>query len=651
MTLLRQLILVIVVLFVVLFTGTVYLSVRNTQTFLDNQLSTISDDTATSLALSVSPHVTQKDWIMVESMVKAVFDGGYYREVSVLDVAGKPVIERQATIRIDQVPQWFIRMFPLGTPRGEALISAGWLQAGSVVVSANPGLAYATLWHNSVEFFWWFLGVSLASLAFGLLLLHFILRPLAAVEEQAKAICDREYPVQRKIPWTLELRSVVEAMNRMTQKVRDMFAEQAEAMERVQSEAYRDAVSQLPNRRHFDMQLKHLVDTPEEFSTGALLFIELHDIKKLNEQRGYQAVDTLIAETAKLLETISEQHAHEPYLARLAGGTFAIIDAGASDEEAKQLAGALVAALPSLHEKGLSDESCIGHVGVARYSGQGVAQLLSEADLALRTAQSTGQNALHIFEQQSAGFDALTQSQWRTLLDDVIQHDRIELHLQPVHAADSNDVLHHEVLLRIRDAAGALIPAGLFIPMAKRLDMVSALDRLVVSHCVRRIAAGHAPSGLLSINVFPASIQDSAFVQWLTTLLEGNPEVKSRLMFEVPEYGVAEQLEPLRAWVDVLYSRGVRTAIDHFGRGLSSFSYLSTLKIDCLKVDGSYIRGIAENKDNQFLVDSLLTIAHGLDLTVIAESVEHDEDIAMLRKLGMDGVQGFGIAKPFPWQE
>ena len=216
MTLLRQLILVIVTLFILLFAGTFTISVNNTQKYLSAQLQTIAQDTATSLGLTLSPHFVDQDMITVESMVSAVFDSGYYREVVINDMDGKPLLERIAPVAIEGIPDWFIRLVPLETPRGESLIMAGWQQAGTISVAANPGQAYITLWNNSVYSFWWFLGSSLVVFGLGVLALRVVLRPLRAVEDQAKAICDREYPVQKKVPWTLELRSVVAAMNRMT---------------------------------------------------------------------------------------------------------------------------------------------------------------------------------------------------------------------------------------------------------------------------------------------------------------------------------------------------------------------------------------------------------------------------------------------------
>ncbi|WP_028456206.1 bifunctional diguanylate cyclase/phosphodiesterase [Chitinilyticum litopenaei] len=652
MTLIRQLIIVIITLFIVLFAGNIYLSVQSTREFLNNQLSTISQDTATSLGFTLSPHLAKNDLIMAESVVKAIFDSGYYREVVVRDVDGNTLVERMAPVSLAGVPPWFMRMFPLETPKGEALISTGWMQAGTVTVSANPGFAYATLWGNSVQSFWWFLVCSLGAFVLGVVLLHFVLRPLRAVEEQAKAICSREYPVQTRLPWTLELRSVVEAMNRMTQKVRDMFAEQAEAMERVRADAYRDPLTGLANRRYFDMQLRHLAETPELFHAGALIFLELRDLKQLNDKRGYQGVDTLIAHTGQLIERICREHASlDSFIARLAGGTFAIVLNGASEQDSESLAGDLVVALPGLVEQGLLDDANVGHVGIASYRGQPVPQLLADADLALRTAQGKGSNAMHRHEQGSAaGFEALSSSKWRELLQQVIQEKWFELHLQLVESCDGSKVLQEEVLLRIRNADGVMIPAGLFIPMAKRLDMIQEFDRMVVQAALQKLAQGGEGKTPLAINLFPSSIQNPGFMDWLCTELAAQPVLRQRLIFEVSEFGGSDQLEPLRQWVERMRELGVRTGLDHFGKGFASFGYLSTLKLECLKIDGSYIRGIADNKDNQFFVDSLVKIAHGLDITVIAESVENEADRKLLETLRLDGVQGFGVSRPCLWE-
>jgi LapD/MoxY periplasmic domain/Diguanylate cyclase, GGDEF domain len=336
MTLLRQLILVIVTLFILLFAGTFTISVHNTQKYLSAQLQTIAQDTATSLGLTLSPHFVSNEMIVVESMVSAVFDSGYYREVIINDMDGKPIVERIAPVEIEGIPDWFIRFVPLETPRGESLIMAGWQQAGTITVAANPGQAYITLWNNSVYSFWWFFGSSLLAFGLGVIALRIVLRPLHAVEEQAKAICDREYPVQKKVPWTLELRSVVAAMNRMTMKVRDMFQEQADAMERIRAENFRDQVTGLANRKYFDMQLRHLLADKETFHTGALILLQIKDLKRINDELGYIKTDALIAEMANLIKARCEALPNvESFAAHVAGADFAIVLSNVYEKDAE----------------------------------------------------------------------------------------------------------------------------------------------------------------------------------------------------------------------------------------------------------------------------------------------------------------------------
>lgn len=649
MTLLRQLIIVIVTLFILLFSGSFAISVNNTRTYLNVQLRTISQDTATSLGLSLSPHMAENEMIIVESMVNAVFDSGYYREVMVRAIDGKPLLERIQPIRIEGVPQWFVSMFPLETPRGEALIMAGWQQAGTVSVAANPGAAYATLWNNSVEAFWWFLGASVLTFGLGMVALHFVLRPLRAVEEQARAICDREYPVQKKIPWTLELRSVVVAMNRMTTKVKEMFDEQAAAMERLRAESYRDGLTGLANRRYFDMHLKQLIESGEEFHSGALVFLELKDFKAFNERRGYQAGDELLRETAKLIVAACEgQKALEYSAAHLAGANFAIILSGVSDRDALDVGERIVNALPRLREHGLVDMEEVGQAGIALYRGQGLAQFLAEADMALRAAQTKGANAVHMHEPKAVdAATAFSATKWTEFLRKVIDARSIVLHVQPVKGCAKRDqLLQYEALLRISGEDGKLIPAGIFIPMAKRLGLIQEFDKLVVSEVLLRLAAGRYGGTPVAVNLFPSSIQDAAFIDWLAESLRANAQAARLIAFEVTEYGALENIDALRLLVERVSEFGASTGLDHFGRGFSSFGYLSTLKIDYLKIDGSYVRSITQSRDNQFFVDSVTKIAHGLDLKVIAESVETEEEWGMLDTLRLDGVQGYGVGKP-----
>ena len=652
MTLLRQLVIVIVTLFSLLFAGSMVINVSNTRNYLNNQLRSISQDMATSLGLSLSPHIASNEMVVVQSMITAVSDSGYYREIILADVNGKTMFEKVQPLVIEGVPEWFVHLIPLETPRGEAFVMAGWQQAGTISISANPGYAYSTLWSNSIQALWWFLGASCFVFGLGLVALHFVLRPLRAVELQAKAICDREYPTQSTLPWTLELRSVVTAMNLMSAKVKEMFSAQAEAMERLRASTYIDVLTGLANRSYFDMQLRQITKARSSSSTNALIFLELAEFKNFNERKGYQAGDKLLRGCADLItETCNGMPNLDYFAARPSGANFAIVMQDTVREDAILLANNLSTALATLRDRGLTDRSDIGHFGISIHRGQSFEQVLSEADMALRAAQVEGHNAVHLSDASAEGeFGSYSASRWMEFLGQVLADNRISLVRQAcISCTDESRVLHYEALMRVRGDDQKLIPANIVIPMVKHLHLAQEFDRHVVTEALNRLLQPENANVVVAVNLFPMSIQDTGFLAWLSAALERHGEAAKRIAFEVTEHGITTNLDALRGWVERTAEFGARTGLDQVGKGFKSFGYLSDIKIDYIKIDGSYTRGIDQHRDNQFFIDSLVKYAHGLDIQVIAESVETREEWDMLKSLKVDGVKGYGVARPADW--
>ncbi len=648
MTLLKQLLAVIGLLFMLLFAGTFTLSIQNTRDYLNNQLRTISQDTATSLGMSLSQHMSKQDYVMIERMVSAVSDSGYYREVIVTDIEGKPIVNKTQQVNLNNVPKWFVEMFTLETPQGKALIMDGWQQAGMVKVLVNPGYAYMALWISVVQSFWWFAGMSVLASALGVVALHYILRPLRAVEAQARAICDREYPVQRKLPWTVELRSVVEAMNLMTRKVRDMFEEQSASIERLRSENYRDALTGLANRRYFEMQLNHLIKTGEH---GAVLLLELKDFKEYNNKRGYQAGDELLKNAAGFIDAICKAQPNLGYFtAHLSGASFAVVVYNTDEQEVSKLGKQLAHSLPRFKERGLVDSEEVGHVGVAMFSGQTYGEVMSAADLALRTAQQDGANAMHLIDPTKSGASAVnTSTHWGEVLREALQNNRLSLLLQPAKSCTDSDqkmILHYEALMRLTDEKGEVIPAEIYTQMANRHGLSMDFDRAMVTEVLARLVSRRYGDTPVAVNIFPASVQNKIFVDWLCAELAKVPDAASRLLIEIPEYGVVENIGALREFINKLSTYRTRIGLDHFGRGFSSFGYLSSLKLDYIKVDGSYVHGILESKDNQFFIESVAKVAHGLDIKVYAVWVENEAEWKLLVDLRLDGLLGYAVGRP-----
>lgn len=645
MTLSRQLIIVGILLFLLVFAGTFAISVNNTRNYISTQLESHAQDTATSLGLSLSPPMQENDILTMTSMVDAIFDRGYYREVAVVAIDGKPIIKRELPVRIEGVPEWFVDLIHLQTPEGKALVMVGWQQAARVSVWSNPGIAYARLWRATVGTFWWFLGSAMVMLGLGLVALRLVLKPLQAVEDQARAICNREFPVQTRLPWARELRSVVEAMNKMTIKVKDMLEEEVHVSERLRSQAYMDTVTGLANRNYFDTHLQHLLRSPDEFTAGALLLIELDDFKRYNEQRGYMAGDQLMRSVGAALGKICISF--QCFIARLGGADFAILIPNVGADEAERVAGQVSTVLRGMYEQGQTETEKVGHVGVALFRGQeSLAEFLSEADMALRAAQAEGPNAWHLFDKKDLKrADIHEASYWAERLHKVISDRQIILYFQPVKSCRDGSVLHQEALLRIQEPDGRLLNAGIFIPMAQKLGLSVELDKLVISHLKGIVDAGGEEGVRLAVNLSPSTVSDPGFIDWLCVELGQSPSLASRLIIELSERGAVDRLDAVRRLAEKVGALSVKVSLDHFGRDFVPFGYLSNLRIDYLKIDGSYIHGIDQNMENQFFVQTLVKIAHGLDIQIIAESVETRQEWETLQSLGVDAGQGYWLGE------
>lgn len=642
MTLRLQLVLTIMLLFVLMFAGVSVISVNNTRHFLVEQMASHAQDTATSLGLSLSPHMKQNDLPTMTSMVDAIFDRGYYRKIEVDSIHGEAMIHRVIPVKVEGVPAWFVNLVPLDTPEGKTIVMSGWRQAAVVLVSSHPGYAYQQLWRNSVDQFTWFSILAAATLILGFIALHFILRSLREVEIQANAISSREYLIQAKLPWTKDLRRVVEVMNKMATKVKQMFQEQESLVEMLRGESLLDPVTGIGNRRYFDARMDNLVRSQEEFYSGVLFLIALEGFRDYNEKEGFESGDALLRNIAEGLKAIADE-TRGGVLARFSGANFVLLSPNLGQDEtgavAERMTGLLRSAFPETALDG------IGHVGIALFEkGMSSSELLAEADMALRAAQGQGPLGWSRYEGKIAKTkDAPGANHWRSLLKSVIEDEGVVLHFQPVVSIHAEEILHHEVLLRIR-RENELLNAGIFMPMAESLGYSSRLDRLVVMKTLGFL--GENENRKFAVNLSVQSLREREFMDWLESQLQRLGSRAGRLRFELPEYDVVRHVDAVGEFIARMGRFGCGFGVDHCGRGFASFGYLGSLKIDYIKIDGSFVRNIERERGNQFLVQAIARIAHEVDISVIAEAVETPAERDTLVKLYVDGFKGYLIGKP-----
>jgi diguanylate cyclase (GGDEF)-like protein len=650
MTLYRQLIIFTLILFLLLFTGTWFAKLKSTRAFLIDQLESHAQDTATSLGLSISQHVVEDDMPAVESMVNAVFDRGYYRIVRFIDTQGNVLIERVLNVTIENVPQWFIRLVPLKIPEANANVMSGWRQAGTIYVKSHPGYAYKTLWEDVVRMTIWFVACGIFVLIAGGIGLRILLKPLNLVERQADAICKKKYEIQEPLPWTKELRRVAEAMNRMTYKVKEMFEEQAALCEGFRENAYIDSLTGLGNRRYFESQITARLDRRDSTAEGIVLLVQIRDLQQLNKERGFQAGDELLKRVATLLQESTEQYA-TCVLARLTGGDFGIFLPDVVSWDAEPIASGVANKLSQLATEQVTLTDNVGHVGASTYDcATTIGRLLSEADLALRAAQQAGPNRWDVRAiTEETEKRPLGQQQWKDALEKALQERRISLDAQPVVKTDDrNHVLHLEILARMIEESGNLLSAGVFMPFAERLGLVVSLDRIVLEE-VMRLNRNALGVDKIAVNVSPVSLRDDSFREWVYASLKNLTSDAPRILFECPEFGAVQNLSLVKEFRTLVREYGHGMGLDHYGQSFSHLGYLQSLRPDYVKIDRAYTGELkGEESDSRFFIGSLCSVAHSLDIVVIAEGVETEHQWEILKELKLDAIQGYVVARPEP---
>jgi diguanylate cyclase (GGDEF)-like protein len=648
MSLFKQLLIAICLFLVIAFSGSFMVSLESSRAQYVNQLRSHAQDAATALALSLTPNID--DPTMVELLVSSIFDSGYYASIRVIDLSNdKVIVERSGAPNDSKVPGWFVSLIGLDPAGGDAIVSRGWQQAARVEVVSHPMFAIAKLWDSALGSLGWLLVCGLVSAILGAMLLRRQLRPLDYMVEQSHAIGRREFLSLQELPRTPELRRVVQAMNQMVEKLKALFQENTDRSEKLRVESYQDSLTGLANRRYFEMQLNARVSNQEEASSGYLLLLRVKDLAGLNQRLGGKRTDELLKAVG---EQLVRQCARYPettnLITRSRGGEFAVLAPGLMRAEALQLAQNLESALLSLEATGASDVAPVAHIGLAPYSpGDSPLSLLGLADQALSQAESEGERSWSCIEHSAAMSLGDDQHAWNTLLDQALNQRRFQLFFQPVvDSRRTEHVLHYKVLSRLLDEQGQTIPAGRFLPWLERFGWSTRLDQLMLEQVMQQMLL-HDKS--LALNLSAATLADPAALNKVFEILRQHPRFGNRLTLEIGEEQLPEQTVLVQL-TRRLRELGYSLAVQRFGGRFSMIGNLAHLGLAYLKIDGSYIRAIDEESHKRLFIEAIQRAAHSIDLPLIAERVETEGELHVIREMGIQGVQGQLFGQPAPWQ-
>jgi len=421
-------------------------------------------------------------------------------------------------------------------------------------------------------------------------------------------------------------------------------------------QASHDEMTGLINRNEFERRAERLISISRENETEhALCFMNLDQFKVVNDTCGHIAGNEMLRQISTLLQ-------HEvrklDTLARLGGDEFGVLMEHCSLNHAHRVAASLLKAIQDYQftweEYSFPAGMSMGLVAITPTTSS-LTELLKNADAACYIAKDLGRNRIHVSHSEDSHLaHRHGEMQWVTRIYTALEEDRFCLFAQTIIPLNQSQGIHYELLLRMIDKDGKLIPPATFLPAAERYNLIENLDTWVVKKTFSFLADNTAflqRINFLSINLSGQTLADTAFLKFIIqqfreTGIEGN-----KICFEITETAAISNLNVAKKFILALKALGCKFALDDFGSGLSSFAYLKNLPVNYLKIDGMFVKDIVNDPIDHAMVKSINEIGQLMGLQTIAEFVENDTIKELLKKTGINYAQGYGIGKPTPLLE
>jgi EAL domain-containing protein (putative c-di-GMP-specific phosphodiesterase class I)/GGDEF domain-containing protein len=638
MSLIRQIWVLLIVTLLVAFVGSFAVWMVSSRGYLETQLQLKNADNAQALALSLSQQ--KGDMALMDVVVAAQFDTGFYQRIRLLEPSGKVLFDHAADphVQVTKAPAWFARLVPIESVPGTAEVTDGWRALGAVEVVSHVGFAHDQLWKGSVSTASLLLLLALVSGAVASQGVVRIRRPLQATVEQARALMERRF-ITVKEPGTPELASVTTAMNTMVNRLKVSFEDQALQVEQLRQQAHCDALTGVSQRAHFLAHLQSALVAEDGPSTGALYLIRLVDLGGINRHLGHRQTDDLLKALAVALRELT-QGVTRVALGRLNGGDFAVClhDGGAPPPQAEDVADML--------KRLFAEHATVGQavVGATRWSrGHAPSQVLAAADIALARAESRGHFAAVVSDSISGRGPVVGEDEWRRRLALALQQGRLRLVQFPVISA-AGKLIHQECPMRLQwEDGGDFESAAQWLPMAKRCGFLPQIDEQAVRLALTEIQRDSVPRG---VNVSAASLQDAGFAHRLGDILQNHVAAAKLLWLEVSEDAALAQFESVQALCQHCRPMGVKVGLEHAGEQLTRIEALFESGLDYVKLDGTIVQGLAGDVARRAFVSASVRMLHNLGLQVFAEGVNDDSDLTALWQCGVDGATGPAVRLP-----
>lgn len=467
--------------------------------------------------------------------------------------------------------------------------------------------------------------------------------PLTSLQEPLLQLARGDTSVRVTLAGDDEIRAIGHALNTTIAAIHQRDA----ALRHL---AENDPLTGLANRATFMHQMQHeLARITRDSGSNAVLFIDLDQFKYINDSFGHAAGDRLLIKVADVLRMRMRT---TDTVARFGGDEFIILARDVDQPTVLELAASLNAQMREIClVEGDQSFTINCSIGITMMSSSRftIEEILSQADMACHEAKTGGRNRYHLYEFGVEDRKKIMSDMgWAQQIKTALRENRFHLLFQPIQCVGPKNCDFYEVLLRLPGPDGKLIAPGAFLPLAQRFGLLTEIDRWVIANAFKRLGDVRRSGReiVFSINLSGQMLDDPDLYEVIRTGIEVNLLTPGSVVFEITEHTAVRQIDRASQAITRLSELGCLFALDDFGKGFSSFSHLKHLPVHFIKIDGSFVENMLANPVDKAMVESIIQIARVLGKITIAEFVQNQETIVLLKAAGIDFVQGYHIGRP-----
>lgn len=643
MTLNRQLWYVLVAVVLISFCTSFIVTSISSVRFIEQQLTTENTNSANMLAQTLGD--SSKEPAMLELIVSAQFDTGFYQSITLTDNQGNIIVERSFQgASTNQVPQWFADWFEPTVPAGEALVQDGWTSFGKVLVKSQNTHALEALWSRYIVLLVIALCTAVLAGLCGTVLLRSVTRPLNHVVQQAESISQGQYALNKTLPKTRDLRKLVEAMNKMTDKVRQQFQSDLQKLSSLQASLYIDADTALYNRRFILERLHTHVTRETEGLPAYMVLLHLDALTELNKNYGRKNVDNYIQSAAQLISEQAKQLELELgckiITARLNASDFGLLIENAADT--RLLENALESSLSAIthYQTDPLNRSATWYATIeTTQETASIGQLMMRLDDHITHAKVHPDNdTLRIQSATQASSRLLfdDKQSWSDAFTDALNQGSLQIDYNPVVSQDGTRL--HVEAAPFFEAHGRTLRYDQFYPWAKRLGFISDIQLFTIRHALEYSAAeGSAVAIHLSIDFLKSVNSRAALIKDIQRFNKSGQA--ANVLFEITEFEIKNQQKLFADFCFSVKRLGCQIGLTGCSNSYEYMHDMEAFGLDYLKVERAIIQSIPKEpaEIEHSLPAKLCQLGHSLDMRMYADGLKDAADIDRAFTAGFDG--------------